>query len=514
MSQPPSSPMSKSSTESSTDGAVLVGIGQVRNKPGLDGPFEPLEPARLMATALERAIEDAGFAVEEADFLGAIAPIAWRYDDCPAAVARMIGAKPDEAIEPPAGGESPCALLNQVANRVLRGEIRIALLTGAETMYSRRRAYKEGRELDWTPGDRTKDILAGQRPFSNAIEMRHGLFAPIHVYPLFENALRAAAGRSIEEHQEFVSRFMARYSEVAAGNPFSWFPEPRTAEQIRTVDEKNRWVCFPYPKLMNALMEVDQAAAVVVMSEAEADRLGIPAWKRVAYLGGAKAVDAWTPTERLDFVSSPAYRAAAKRAMEFAGVDLGRIDLFDLYSCFPSAVELAAQELGLSLEDPRGLTLTGGLAHHGGPGNNYAMHALANAVSRLREGPGRTALVSGLGMTATKHAVSILSTDVELTGASERSSEEIELAPELVTGPELVDQPDGTGRIETYTVEFERSGTALRGVVVVRLDDGRRTVAHVDGGPDVLARLVESEAVGLPGRVSAGGEGPNSFQLG
>ena len=321
-------------------GAVLVGIGQVRNKPGLDGPFEPLEPARLMASALERAIEDAGIPVEEADFLGTVAPIGWSYGDCPGVVARLLGAKPEEGIEPPAGGDSPCALLNQVANRILRGEVRIALLTGAETLYSRRRARKEDLELDWTPADRSKNILAGQRPFANPIEVRHGLFAPIQAYPLFENALRAASGRSIEEHQEFVSGFMARYSEVAARNPFSWFPEPRTAEQIRSVDEKNRWVCFPYPKLMNAIMEVDQAAAVVVMSEDEADRLQVPAAKRVAFLGGAKAVDAWTPTERVDFVSSPAYRAAAKRAMEFAGVDLGRIDCFDLYSCFPAVVQL------------------------------------------------------------------------------------------------------------------------------------------------------------------------------
>ncbi len=496
-------------------GAVLVGAGQVRNKPGLDGPFDPLEPARLMATALERAIDDAGVPAlrEEADFIGTVAPIGWSYSDTPGVVARFLGAKPDEGLEPPAGGDSPCALLNSVANRIERGEIRIALLTGAEALSSRRRARKQGIELDWTPADRSKNILAGQRPFANAIEMRHGLVAPIHAYPLFENALRAAAGRSIEEHQEFVSRFMARYSEVAARNPFSWFPGPRTAEQIRTVSETNRWVCFPYPKLMNAIMEVDQAAAIVVMSEAEADRLGVPPTRRVAFLGGAKAVDAWTPTERIDFVSSPAYRAAAKRAMEFAGLDLGRIDCFDLYSCFPAVVELATQELGLSLDDPRGLTLTGGLSHHGGPGNNYSMHGLANALRRLREGGSHTAYVSALGMSATKHAVSILSTDADLIAAAERVSEEIELSPEQVSGPELAEQPDGAGSIETYTVEFERGGDPLRATVVVRLDDGRRTVANLEPRPEVFARLLESEGVGLRGRASAGGEGPNAFVL-
>lgn len=495
-------------------GAVLVGVGQLRNRPGLDGPFDPIEPARLMATALERAIEDAGVPAlrGEADLVGTVAPISWRYADTPAVVQRFLGIGPVEGVEPVPGGDSPCSLLNSVAARIERGEVRIALLTGAESMHTRRRAHQEGIELDWTEPDRGRSPMGDQRPLANGIETRHGIFAPIQVYPLFENALRAAAGRSIEEHQEFVARFMARYSEVAVRNPYSWFPEPRSAEQIRTVGERNRWVCFPYPKLMNAIIEVDQAAALIVMSEAEADRLGVAPEKRVAFLGGAKAVDAWSATERIDFVSSPAYRAAAKRAMELAAVDLGHVDRFDLYSCFPSVVELAAQELGLSLDDPRGLTLTGGLAHHGGPGNNYAMHSLANAVLELRREPG-TALVSGLGMSATKHGVSILSNRAERIAAAARGAEELELAPELVTGPELVEQPDAAGRIETYTVQFQRDGSPQFGAVVVRLDDGRRTVAHVEPRPEVFARLLESEGVGLRGRAGAGGDGPNRFVL-
>jgi acetyl-CoA C-acetyltransferase len=279
------------------------------------------------------------------------------------------------------------------------------------------------------------------------------------------------------------------------------------------VSESNRWICFPYPKLMNAIIEVDQAAALVVMSEAEADRLGVPASKRVAFLGGAKAADAWTPTERPDFVSSAGYRAACKRALELAAVGLGEIDCFDFYSCFPSAVELATQELGYSLDDPRGLTLTGGLAHHGGPGNDYSMHALANAVDHLRESDARTAYVSALGGYGTKHAVSILSTDPERAAGASRMGEELELAPELVTGPECVDQPDGPGRIETYTVQFERDGSPQHGILVVRLDDGRRSVAHVDPSPEAFARLVESEGVGLRGVARPGGDGPNGFAL-
>lgn len=494
---------------------VLVGVGQIRNKPDLDGPFRPVEPARLMASALQRAVDDSGVPsiLEEADFLGTVAPIAWRYPDTPGRVAELIGASPREQTEPPLGGESPVMLLNSVARAIREGEIRIALLTGADTLYGRRRAKLDGVSLDdWGSPDWNKNIFEGQRPIANAIEMRHGLFAPIHAYPLFENALRAESGRGIDDHQQRVAELMARYSAVAVDAPASWFPEARTAAEIREVTPSNRWICFPYTKLMNAIMLVDQGAACVVMSEAEADRLEVAPEKRVAHIGGARAVDAWTPTERLDFVSSPGYRAAAEKALEHAAIDLDCVDLFDLYSCFPSAVELVLKELDLSWDDPRGFTVTGGLAHHGGPGNNYSMHAIANMVRRLRLGDGRVGWVSGLGMTATKHVIAVLATDPARIAAADAGITDLELPPELVTGPELVDFASGAAEVETYTVEFDREGRPHRSVVVLRLEDGRRTVAQGEPTPLGFSRLLEQEGVGLRGKVTPGeGAGPNLF---
>ncbi len=495
---------------------VIVGVGQLRCRPGLDGDFDPQEPAVLMARVLEHAAGDARAPglLGEADLLVTVAPIAWRYDDCPGVVADRLGLRPREGLEPAPGGESPIAALNAVANRIQSGELRCALLTGAETMYSRRRARREGRTLEhWTPMSESKDWTGGQRPIANPLELRHGMFLPIQTYPLYENALRAESGRGIEEHQRFLGGLMARYSEVAARNPCSWFPEPRDARRISEVSKENRWVCFPYPKLMNAIMEVDQAAACIVMADDEADRLGIGPERRVGYLGGAKATDAWTPTERIDFVSSPAYRAAAERALALAALSLDEVERFDLYSCFPSAVQLALKALALEWDDPRVPTTTGGLAHHGGPGNNYSMHSLANMVEHLRRSDESVGWVSGLGMTATKHAVSVLSNDPARVRAAEGTSELLELPAQLTHGPELVDAPDGPGEIETYTVQFDRRGRPERSFIVVRLTDGRRSLAH--GEPADFDRLLESEGVGLVGKVAPGeGSDPNVFILG
>ncbi|HSS11712.1 MAG TPA: hypothetical protein VLL25_17630, partial [Acidimicrobiales bacterium] len=331
--------------------AVVVGVAQLRKRPELDGPWEPVEPAAMMADVIQAAAKDAGDValIQEADLLACTDPIAWSYEDLPRRVGELAGTTgPSSTLTPaglmaPPGGNSPCELLNEVGSRIVEGESRLALIAGAEAMYSSRRARKEGVNLKerWTPYQGHRDFLKGQRPMVNDLETRHGLTAPIHTYPLLENAFRAEAGRSIEEHQLFLAELMAANAAVAKENPYAWFPDGWSADEIRTITPDNRWICFPYPKRMNAIMEVDQAAALVVMSNDEADRRGIPPEHRVAFLGGASAHDAWTPTERCSFTGSPAYRAASSAAFEHAGLYQPEVDLFDLYSCFPSAIQLA-----------------------------------------------------------------------------------------------------------------------------------------------------------------------------
>jgi acetyl-CoA C-acetyltransferase len=470
-----------------------------------------------MARAAARAAQRAGDAdlVREADLIGTVDPIAWSYDDLPDTLGKRLEARPRERAEVLPGGNAPCLLLNEVANRIVDGDARIAVLAGAETMYTRRRAHRDQTKLDDWGGhpSRIADVMKGQ-PLTNPLESRHGMFLPIQCYPLLENALRAEAGRTIEEHQRVVSEMMARLAAVAARNPSAWFPEAWTPEEIRTISDKNRWICFPYPKRMNAIMEVDMAAALLVMSESEADRRGIRPEKRVYYLGGASAVDAWYTVERRDFVSSPAYRRASRAALQEAGVSLQEIELFDLYSCFPSAVEIALKELGLKTDEMRPLTVTGGLSYAGGPGNNYSMHALANMVDALQHREAVVGYVSALGMIVAKHAISVLSHDPKRGARASGRSRKEELPANERTGPPLADAPEGPGRIETYTVEFNRENTPMRSILIVRLDDGRRTVANGETTAPAFARLLEHEGVGARGRVSPGREtAPNLFVL-
>jgi acetyl-CoA C-acetyltransferase len=505
--------MAQVGTQAAVSGrkAVIVGVGQFRKNPKLDGPFIPWEPARAIADAIAVAIADAqahGDATAsnittEAGMLACIDPISWSYDDLCATTAAMAGIPETvEGATIPPGGNSPGDLMIKIINRMAEGTLSIAVLAGCETLYSRRRAMTEGIELDWTPTSAPRDFFKGQRQLTNDLEKRHGLFAPIQCYPLFENALRFAAGRTVDEHQSFLGNFMARNAAVAATNPYAWFPAAWTPSQIADPAADNRWVCFPYPKRMNAIMEVDLAAACVIMTEDEADRRGIPAASRVTVLGAGAAVDAWTPTERLDFHTSPGIRAAADAAFTHAGVSVDDVDLFDFYSCFPSAVEMALGELGIAADDPRGVTQTGGLAYAGGPGNSYAMHGLCATVEKLRSSFGvadapTIGLVSALGMTATKHAYMVVSNAPDRVAAADGLGHKVVLPAALVTGPTLVDEVSGEGVVETYTVEFDRNSEPVRTVIIVRFDNGTRTVANGSCSAEEVRALMESEGIGL-----------------
>lgn len=501
--------------------AVIVGVGQVRRKPGLDFPdadWEPQEPVGVVAEALRRAAADAGrpTLIAEADAIGWVPAISWGYEEPAARLAEALGRPaPKTGWSCAPGGDGGVQVLNDAANRIAAGEVKIALVGGCEVLYSRRRARKDGIDLEkiWTPGGSQLRFIAGDAMrFANELERRHGVTAPVSAYPFLENALRAEAGRGIAVHQAFLGRLYARFAEVASRNPYSWFPGSRTADEIARVSEKNRWVGFPYPKHMNAIMEVDQAAALVVMAACEADRLGIPPSHRVTFLGGGRSVDGWSVSERAFLAKSPAYAAAAAETKRHAALEPADVDFFDFYSCFPCVVEFALDALGLDAEDPRGLTQTGGLAQHGGPGNAYSLHALANVTQAMRRRRNSVGWVSALGMTATKHAICALSNDPRRVAASDGRASAVELPAALKNGPPLVDHPHGRAVVESYTVLFDRANRPERSIFLLRLADGRRTLANGTTAPAALARILEREGVGLAGAITPGeGEAPNEF---
>ena len=282
----------------------------------------------------------------------------------------------------------------------------------------------------------------------------------------------------------------------------------RTAEEVCTPSPDNRMVAFPYTKYMNAVINVDQAAAILMTSVATARRLEIPQDRWIYSWGNGRAYeDPWWLSERPSLGSSTALGEAGEQALNRAGVEIGEIDLVDLYSCFPSAVQIACETLNLPADGSRPLTVTGGLPFFGGPGNNYSTHAIASMMELLRERPDAKGLVFSTGWYLSKHAVGVYAAQPpDPRRGREPAARRRDPRPSV----ELVLEAEGPARIETYTVVFERDGSPSRGIVVGRLADGSRFLANTPEDRTLAEALVTAEAIGHGGVVSCSG-GVNLF---
>ena len=274
-----------------------------------------------------------------------------------------------------------------------------------------------------------------------------------------------------------------------------------TPEEVLSTDNGNRMISYPYTKVMNAILRVDMASAVVMTTAGMARELGIDDAQMIYLRGGAEAHDVEYFAERVDFHSSPALRRVGGQALAMSGLSIDDMTLFDIYSCFPSAVQIACDELGLVVDDPRGLTVTGGLTLFGGPGNNYSLHGIAEMVARLRGQQNAHGLVNANGGYITKHAVGIYSTEPGEWELSHRIDPQPEL--DAMPHPQLETTPEGRGVIEGHCVRYEGGEPAL-GIVVGRLDSGKRFIAHTRPDAEVLAQLIGADAVGVEGQVTAG----------
>jgi acetyl-CoA C-acetyltransferase len=494
---------------------VLVGAAQlcIRDAEPASAP----EPLALLERAGRAAADDSGAgarALRALDTVALVEVVAWRPKNGPRLLAEKLGATPRREILTATGGEIPITCLNDLARRISAGELRVALVAGANAVRTRRRAKRAGIKLDWSSGGSGAPTLFGvHKPGSNPIEIEHGLRMPADVYPIFENALRARRGLDRETHRRRMGALMSRLTQVAAKNPYAWFPVARSADELTLPGPGNRMIAYPYTKYLNAVMETDQAAAVLLMSAGAARELGIPPERWVHWWGGAHAEEeAWFPSERPDFAACPSLRDAAAGALAEAGVALEEIDLIDFYSCFPVAVEMACEMLGVDEADPRGLTLTGGLPYAGGPGNNYTLHALAALAQRLRARPGAKGLVTGNGWYLTKHAASVWSTHPrEKSGAPPAQPGAAERARRRPCPP--VAEPRGAGTIEAYTVLFDRDGEPARGIVLGRTEAGERFLANTPDDRASLEAFLASEDVGSTGRLTSH-DGHNRFDPG
>jgi acetyl-CoA C-acetyltransferase len=477
---------------------VLVGAGQVNERD--DAP--QLEPVDLMAAAAREAADPR--VLQAVDAIRVVNLLSWRYRDPGLLLAQQIGATDAATRYTGVGGNTPQSLVNQACLDIQNGRADVILLAGGETWRTRMKLRAKGIKPDWTRQDETVPMPPGGEdvPMSGPAEDRIALDRPSFVYPLFEQALRIANGETAEEHQRRIAALWARFSEVAAGNPHAWSRQPCSAEQIGQPSADNRMISWPYPKLMNSNNMVNQGAAVIVCSAEKATYLQIPRDQWVFPYAGTDSHDTYAVAERHELHRSPAIRIGGRRALELAGVGVDDLDHVDIYSCFPSAVQVAALELGLPTDDPhRPLTVTGGLTFAGGPWNNYVMHSIATMAELLRANPAAHGLITANGGYLTKHSFGVYSaTPPPAAFRWEDVQPEVDREP---TRAALVEW-DGEGTVESWTTPFDRDGRPEKAFLTVRTGDDARALALIDD-PEAAAVTVADDIAGAAVRVHADG---------
>jgi acetyl-CoA C-acetyltransferase len=446
---------------------------------------DPVTPVDLMTRACEAALADVPAVRGSIDRLSVVNTMTPSGPAPAGELAERLGLGLASLETTTIGGNTPQWLVSRAASAIATGSLGATVITGAEALRSYRARRGAGTEEPagggaMPPDPVVGDQLAGSGPAESAV----GLFLPVHIYPMFESAIAARAGHSAAAHRQVIGDLFAPFSDVAAENPYAWFRQPLSAEAIATPAEENRLASDPYTKRMTAFLGSDQGAAVVVCSLAVARRAGV-ADRAVFIWSGSETTDVRFPTARPHPDRSPGIRAAGEGVLEAAGiaggrraVDIDDIDVLDLYSCFPSAVEIAMEALGIESGDRRALTATGGLPYFGGPGNNYTTHAIAEVTNALRaEGggaAGRLAMANGLGWYVTKHAIGIYGSTPPPAGfqradtrvAQTRIDDSaIEVALEVDAAIEAT--------IVAVTIIRDRSGLPSGAPAIVSLPDGR-----------------------------------------
>jgi acetyl-CoA C-acetyltransferase len=472
---------------------VIVGVGQVvQRHPDGSGP----DPVELSARALRAAAADAGSAdlLAAADAVYATASLSWQYRDQAALVAAAVGATPERTVvSARLGGDGGQRVLNAAAQAIADGGVTIALVSGAEAGATLSAAQKRGHTPAWPTqaGDVTPtEVLGIDRVGSNGAETGVGLTAPIYMYSLIESAVRAKLGETASEHQALMGRLWSRFSVVGAENPFAWLPQAYPAEEVACASAENRMVSAPYPKLLCANLAVDMASAAILCSAAAAQAAGIPQEKWVFPHAAADANDEWFVSERADLAASPAIRAIGESVLARAEITIDEVRHIDLYSCFPAAVQIAAAELGLPVDDPdRPLTVTGGLTFNGGPGNNYGGHGVASMVALLREDPSGYGLTTSLGWYLTKHSACLYSAT-----PPRRLFADVHPIVDHPSARPALSAYTGPAVLEAFTVPFSRGGEPEAAVISAITPDGGRVLVR-SAQRSVIEALLRSDAV-------------------
>lgn len=485
---------------------VIVGVGQFTER--IDDPgYRGMSAVDLATEAVRAALTDTGldatvaakaietvYALRQFEISGPMPATLGKSNNYPRSVMRRVGGDPARVVLEPVGGQGPQKLVTEAGNAIAAGEFDVAMVIGSEPGSTARYFAKRDDKPDFTEhvDGQLEDRGHQVHQYFTDYTVAHGLTGAAVQYGLLDNARRSRLGMGVAEYRRQMAELFAPLSKVAAKNPFSSSPVERSVDEIITVTDDNRMICDPYPRLLVARDQVNQGAAAIMMSVAAARRLGVPEEKWV-YLHGHSDMTEQSVLDRFDLGASPATVHAVREALRVAQIGVDDISTFDLYSCFPFPVFVACEALGIDGDDPRGLTVTGGLPYFGGPGNSYSLHAIAETAAQMRDRPGQYGLVGANGGTMSKYSVGIYST----LPADWRNDDSERLNADVATLPAVAvtERPEGRATIETYSVRYD--WPVRTGIIVGRLDSDNSRFLAISEDEDLVALMSDGDPLGV-----------------
>src|ERR1700733_1529365 len=487
---------------------VIIGVGQVNDRDEQNKASLGLDSLGLMEAALQAADRDAGGGwLRRLDSLGVVDQISYpELGDVSVPLAERVGATPGICYKSGyASGDSPLLLLNEAANRIGAGDIKVAAIVGGEALRTAaRRAAASG--PSGVSADNAVRAVAMRR--GPSYRHRYGLIAPVDVYPLYENAGRAAYGQTLAQGQAESAAIWARFSEVAESNPGAWLRRRVSADEIKTVSAANRPIAFPYSKLMVANSSVNQGAGFIVTSLTEARARGIGD-DRLIFVGrGAAAHEPVDLMARANFADSPSMSVSLHKALELNGLETADLDHVELYSCFPCVPKMARRVIDWPLE--RAASVFGGLTFGGGPVGNYMSHAVVSMVLALRRDGRRGLLFANGGLATHNHSIILSRAPPAANIFPQNFDFQAEADALRGTAPPVQEDYLGPATVETYTVLYDRQGLARQGAIIGRAPNGARFIAKIPAADSATIHWLtsgEQEPVGIPGTAVKGADG-------
>ena len=479
---------------------VIVGVAHDVQRPG---PLEEIVDAvTLMERALRSAAADAGRSaiLERLDQV-AVAQGLWRWPDPGRLLACAVGSPGAKTVLGPACGSTPQVLLAQASARIIAGRADVVAVCGGEWVSGRARLKAAGLPVRVTPQhDGRPDEVGEVHPYESDLELARGFEQPLFIYPLMQSALRHARGETLEEDLVRCATTVSGLSEVAAANPAAWTREAWSVDHVKQIEPGNRMVAFPYTKRMVSNERVDMASAILVASVSAAPPFGISEDRWVFPHVSTRVTDLHWFSE-LDRIDTSADMAVACRAaLEQACATADDFALLELYSCFPAAVQIEADILGIGPDDTRPLTVSGGMPVFGGPLANYIGHALVDMVHGLRERPDERGLCVANGGYLNRPAVGIYGSGPPASGFRDIDLSDVARQLPRRRFLPIVD--------EALTVEgvtaIEMPERPARALATGLTKDGARGLGWSEDD-EVIARVRTTELVGAPLRLADDG---------